>query len=110
MKKFAFISALVLAAFASACHRRPLVDPQQTHYVRIYIDEELKNITTGFYNPDHAHPQYHTPEILRVMLYDGSGRMASESYLRHLGRDEQGVYCDGYIGWSSNVAATPRSA
>ncbi len=97
MKRWVLLLFLVLAAFATSCHRRPLVDPQQTHYVRIYLDEELRNITTGFYNPDHAHPEYHSPEIVRVMLYDGSGRIASESYLRHLDRDEQGVYCDGYI-------------
>jgi len=97
MKRLAVISVMVLAAFASACHRRPLVDPQMTHYVRIYIDEELKNITTGFYNPDHAHPAYRSPEIMRVVLYDASGRIASERYLRNRSSDEQGVYYDGYI-------------
>ena len=97
MKRFAVISVLVLAAFAWSCHRRPLVDPQQTRYVRIYVDEELKNITTGFYDSGHAHPEYRSPEIMRVMLYDASGRMVSERYLRNRGRDEQGAYYDGYI-------------
>ncbi len=97
MKRLAVILVWVFAAFASSCHRRPLVDPQLTRYVRIYVDEELKNITTGFYNPAHAHPEYHAPEIMRVMLYDASGRMVSERYLRNRGSDEQGAYYDGYI-------------
>ncbi len=97
MRRLAILLSLALAALTAGCHRRPLVDPQMTHYVRVYIDEELKNITTGFYNPDHAHPAYRTPEIMRVMLYDASGRVASERYLRNVGRDQRGVYYDGYI-------------
>ncbi len=97
MRRLTVLLSLVLAVLTSGCHRRPLVDPQMTHYVRVYIDEELKNITTGFYNPDHAHPAYRTPEIMRVMLYDASGRVASERYLRNVGRDQRGVYYDGYI-------------
>lgn len=97
MKRAAVLLSLVLAALTSGCARRPLVDPQMTHYVRVYIDEELKNITTGFYNPAHARPAYHSPEIMRVMLYDASGRVASERYLRNVARDERGVYYDGYI-------------
>ncbi len=97
MKRLAVISLLVLATFATGCSRRPLIDPQQTHYVRIYIDEELQNITTGFYNPDYAHPEYRSPEIMRVILYDAAGRVASERYLRNRGRDERGTYYDGYI-------------
>lgn len=97
MKRLAVILVWVLAAFASSCHRRPLIDPQLTRYVRIYVDEELKNITTGFYNPDYAHPEYHSPEIMRVMLYDASGCMVSERYLRNRGSDELGTYYDGYM-------------
>ncbi len=97
MRRLMLLLGLFLAAWTSGCHRRPLVDPQMMHYVRIYIDEELKNITTGFYNPDHAHPAYRTPEIMRVMLYDASGRVASERYLRSVKRDQRGVYYDGYI-------------
>ncbi len=97
MSRFFAILLLTLASLASGCTRRPLVDPELTHYVRVYIDEELKNITTGFYNPDHSHPAYRTPEIMRVLLYDASGRLAAERYLRNVCRDERGTYYDGYI-------------
>ncbi len=97
MKRLVVLLSLILAVLNLGCERRPLVDPQMTHYVRVYIDEELKNITMGFYNPDYARPAYRTPQIMRVMLYDASGRMASERYLRNVERDERGVYYDGYI-------------
>lgn len=80
------------------CVRRPLVDVGNTHYVRVYLDEEIKNVTTGFYNPALDKPDYSTPEILRVVLYDQtSNRIAAERYLRNRKVDARGVYYDGYI-------------
>ena len=92
----AALTAIVL--LSSRCNRRPLVDAGNTHYVRVYLEEEIKNVTTGFYNPELAKPEYSTPEILHVVLYDQtSNRIAAERYLRNRKTDDRGVYFDGYI-------------
>lgn len=84
--------------FASSCEKRPLVDPSNTHYVRVYIDEEISNVTKGFYNPDHARPVYNPPTVMRVILADPeTGDAKAERFLRNMGEDETGRYYDGYI-------------
>lgn len=89
---------LLLCTLFAGCERRPLVDVGNTHYVRVYLDEELKNVTTGFYDPTLAKPEYKTPGMLRVVLYDAaSGKVAAERYLRNRGTDARGDYFDGYI-------------
>lgn len=93
---FILISALLL--LLTSCERRPLVDLFNTHYVRVYVDEELLNVTTGFYNQDHKKPEYSSPSVIRVVLADPqTGRICSERYLRNRMEDERGVYYDGYI-------------
>ena len=82
----------------SGCERRPLVDAGNTHYVRVYLDEQIKNVTTGFYNDNLDKPDYQTPDMLRVVLYDQlHNRIAAERYLRNRSVDARGVYFDGYI-------------
>ena len=89
------ISVMVLSG---RCTRRPLVDAGNTHYVRVYLDEEIKNVTTGFYNQALTKPDYQTPEILHVILYDQTNnRIAAERYLRDRKSDARGVYFDGYL-------------
>lgn len=93
MAAFAF---LVLSV--CGCHRRPLLDLENMHYVRVYLDEELKNVTTGFYNESHNKPKYSTPEVVRVVACDpSSDQVISERYLQNKGSDEKGNYLDGYI-------------
>ena len=82
----------------AGCEFRPLSEPGNMNYVRIYVDEHLLNVTTGFYNDQFQHPAHHRPEIMRVVLFDhGSGEMVSERYLRNQGDDQRGHYYDGYI-------------
>lgn len=89
---------LLLCTLFAGCERRPLVDVGNTHYVRVYLDEELKNVTTGFYDSSLEKPEYKTPNMLRVVLYDAtSGKVAAERYLRNRGTDARGDYFDGYI-------------
>ncbi|MBP3455835.1 MAG: DUF5119 domain-containing protein [Alistipes sp.] len=99
MKRLMRYAALALLLLSAAgCHRRPLVDIENTHYVRVYIDEELLNVTTGFYDQNNRRPEYATPTVMRVALFDPStGKVAGERYLRGSGRDERGAFCDGYI-------------
>lgn len=97
MRRMIFISVVILTVLSS-CERRPLLDLYNTHYVRVYIDEQLLNVTTGFYNPDHQKPSYASPSILRVALADpATGAVRTERYLRNMARDERGTYYDGYI-------------
>lgn len=53
---FAAAVLLTAALLTVRCERRPLVDAGNTHYVRVYLDEELKNVTTGFYDPTLENP------------------------------------------------------
>ena len=81
-----------------SCEHRPLVEIGNTHYVRIYLDEKIPNITQGFYDENLPHPEYGRPKIMRVMLCDRvSGRKVAERYLQRPGVDEKGYYLDGYI-------------
>lgn len=94
--KYTAVAAALL--WVAGCHRRPLLDVEDTHYVRVYLDEELLNVTTGFYDDSRRKPEYSTPTIMRVALFDqASGRIVGERYLRGRGKDERGEYCDGYI-------------
>lgn len=88
---------VILLSMTVSCEHRPLLDPVNSHYVRVYLDEEVKNITCGFYD-EAARQPYQRPDIIRVLLYDrSSGNQVSERYLRYAGTDDRGAYCDGYI-------------
>ena len=81
-----------------SCEKRPLVELSNTHYVKVYVDEELLNVTTGFYNESYNKPSYKSPTVLRVLLTDPeTGNVKAERYLRNQGQDEIGHYYDGYI-------------
>lgn len=98
--KYLFRSIVLMSVLmlSTRCVRRPLVDIGNTHYVRVYVDEEIKNVTTGFYDETLIKPDYSSPEILRVVLYDRTdGRIAAERYLRNRGSDSRGNYYYGYV-------------
>ena len=98
INKSIFVIGLLLVAVFTSCEHRPLVDISNTHYVRVYLDEELKNVNCGFYNPKYEKPYYKTPEVMRVMLCDPkTGKKVAESYLQNAGKDERGNYLDGHI-------------
>lgn len=89
---------LMVSLLAVSCEFRPLEEPTSVSYVRIYVDEESLNVTTGFYNPDFEHPTYIHPEIFRLGLFDAStGVLVSERYLRDQGDDARGHYFEGNI-------------
>lgn len=96
MKKFAYI--LALAVMLISCERRPLEDLTNAHYIRVYIDEEIKNVTMGFYNENYERPDYESPYVMRVTLADpATGEIKAERYLKDIGHDENGTYYEGYI-------------
>lgn len=98
MSRKIFISVILAVLALCGCERRPLHDLGNTHYIRIYIDEQIKNVTTGFYNPDYDRPSYKSPTALRIVLADPlTGAAMAERYLRNTAVDERGRYYDGYI-------------
>ena len=98
MRRTVFILMLIAAMVVASCERRPLTDLSTTHYVRVYVDEELLNVTTGFYDEQNQRPFYKSPDILRIILADPqTGDAIAERFLRNKGVDENGSYYDGYI-------------
>ena len=99
-KIYIFILALT-TLFVVSCERRPLLEISNTHYLRVYIDEEIKNVTCDYYNPYYKQPVYKAPDVMRVVLADPiSGNVKAERYLRNKGKDEKGTYegkTDNYI-------------
>lgn len=90
--------AIVLSGMFTSCAHRPLEDPYNGHYIRIYIDEQIKNVTYGFYNESRKRPEYKRPTVLRVVLSDPlTNQIVSERYLQSSGEDERGYYIDGLI-------------
>ena len=62
------LCALLLTLGFTACEHRELVDDTDMHYVRIYVDENIRNVTYGFYDETKEKPTYRTPEGVRVVL------------------------------------------
>ncbi len=94
--RYLLLLALLSALFA--CGHRELSDPLDSHYVRLYLDEEIKNVTCGFYNENCEKPEYVRPMSMRVILADPqTGEVVSERILRGQGKDAKGYYIDGHI-------------
>ena len=103
MIKFRHILPLMLvaliAASLSSCVHRELVDSSNMHYIRVYLDEQIKNVTYGFYNETYEAPTYTRPINMRAVLASPkTGEVVSETVLRHHDSDSRGHYIDGYIG------------
>lgn len=87
-----------MASLLVSCEHRMLETPENARYIRVYLDEEIKNVTVGFYNEAYERPDYTRPRTLRVVLADPeSGNLVSERYLQNQGTDSDGYYLDGYI-------------
>lgn len=92
------LAAVTVLLMSASCERRPLMDLSNTHYVRVYINEDINNVTTGFYNENNVRPVYVAPDILRITLADPeTGNIVAERFLRNKGEDKRGKYYDGYI-------------
>ena len=88
----------LMALVNISCERRELVELSNTHYVRVYIKEDIKNVTTGFHPNAQNRPVYNQPDILRLLLADPeTGKLKAERFLRTKKEDERGTYYEGYI-------------
>ena len=93
-----YLLMILCCAGLISCEHRVLVDLNDKHYVRVYLDEQIRNVTFGFYNPQYSHPEYRRPQALRVSLASqNTGKVQFETVLRNYGSDERGTYMDGYI-------------
>lgn len=93
---------LALVFLLTSCEHRELVDLHEEiageHYVRIYMNEHLRNVTYGFYDETKEKPEYSTPKAIRVTLSDpNTGEVVAERYLTESGSDERGNYLHGHI-------------
>ena len=83
---------------STSCEHRVLSDVNNMHYVRVYLDEDIKNVTTGIYNESYERPSYTRPVVLRAVLASPlTGEVKYESILRNHGSDDKGYYIDGHI-------------
>ena len=65
-------------------------------FVRVYFNEQLRNVNFGFYDDTKEKPEYSSPEMMRVVMCDEyDGKVISERYLRDCGKDERGYYIQG---------------
>ena len=90
---------LALLVYAG-CEHRPLEDMigGENLFLRVYIDENIRNVTYGFYDEAKDKPEYSSPEILRVVMCDeNDGKVITERYIRDCGRDSLGYYIQGRI-------------
>lgn len=98
VKILSMLGVVAAIALLFSCEHRPLEDPSNVHYVRVYIDENIKNVTYGFYNESRKKPTLVRPRVLRLVLADPTtGKVCLERYLQTYGEDERGYYVDGYI-------------
>lgn len=98
------IVACSILSLLFSCEHRHLEDPVNTHYVRVYLDEQIKNVTCGFYNDTLEKPEYERPIALRAILANPqTGEIVSERILRNHGDDGRGHYIDGHIAAPAGV-------
>lgn len=93
-----YMIVLAVLAISNSCDHRVLTDPSEVHYIRVYLDEQIKNVTCGFYNESFEHPEYIKPLNIRATLSSpATGEVVREGLIRNQGSDERGNYIDGYI-------------
>ena len=82
----------------TGCEHRPLEMRQyeENIFVRVYYDENIRNVSFGFYDESKKKPEYSSPKMMRVAFFDNvSDKLVSERYMYDCGRDERGYYIQG---------------
>ena len=89
-----FAAAVVL----NSCEHRELTDPKDVHVIRVYLDEEIRNVTFGFYEESYEHPEFKRPLNMHAALADAkTGEVVYGGLLRNQGSDRNGNYIEGYV-------------
>lgn len=90
-----FLFAVIAMA---ACKHRPLEEFNHMKYVKVYFDENIRNVNFGLYDDTKPNTEYQSPKAVRVTLADKkSGKVLYSRHLTHHGCDERGNYVDGYV-------------
>ena len=103
LKRLLFQSILLCLCFwgifvCTGCEHRPLEmrEYEENIFVRVYYDENIRNVSFGFYDESKKKPEYSSPKMMRVAFFDNvSDKLVSERYLYDCGRDERGYYIQG---------------
>lgn len=97
-KLFFILCSSFFIFMLASCEHRPLEDPLNRHFIRVYFDEHIKNVTYGFYDESRQETDYTTPEVLRYAFYNPlTGRQEYQGYLQSTGSDARGNYVEGYV-------------
>ena len=103
LKRISLQSILLCLCFwglliCTGCEHRPLEERpyEENILVRVYYDENIRNVSFGFYDESKKKPEYSSPKMMRVAFFDNiSDKLVSERYLYDCGRDERGYYIQG---------------
>ena len=94
-----FLCLCLLGLFLyTGCEHRPLEEMlwDENIFIRIYYNENIRNVSFGFYDESKKKPEYSSPKMMRVAFFDNvSDKLVSERYLYDCGRDERGYYIQG---------------
>lgn len=98
MSSLAMSLIVMLSVVISSCEHRELTDTENVRYVRVYTDEQIRNVTFGFYDESYERPDFNRPLSLFVaMASAGTGEIVYQGLLRGQGSDARGNYIDGYV-------------
>lgn len=98
LRRFLMVLVGISTLLCSSCEHRILTDPMNVRYIRVYLDEQIKNVTCGFYNEAYEHPGFNPPMNIYAGLASAeTGEIIAEGLIRNHGNDERGHYLDGYV-------------
>lgn len=94
-----YLFVLILCSFVcSSCEHRELTDPRDIHLIRVYLDEDIKNVTYGYYDETLEHPEFKKPLNMHAALASAkTGEVVYGGLLRNQGSDRHGNYIEGYV-------------
>ncbi|MBO5865248.1 MAG: DUF5119 domain-containing protein [Bacteroidaceae bacterium] len=91
---------LCLMLFCAGCEHRKLeeLNYYENYFVKIYFDENIRNVSYGFYDESKKRPEYASPQSMRIVFCDEvTGKAVVERYLSEYGKDERGYYIQGLL-------------
>lgn len=99
-RHYPIYALFLILLLCQGCVHRPLEDRyfKENLFVRVYFDENIRNVNFGFYDESKKKPEYSSPQALRVVLCDETtDKVVGERYLYDSGRDERGYYIQGAL-------------
>ncbi len=63
MKRLKIVWLVLLLVGLTACRHRTLEELSDAHYIRVYVNEKIRNITFGFYDKKAERPEWQLPRV-----------------------------------------------